>query len=87
VAVLFPNWDLHKAASFRSLRTKGAFLVDAACGNGAVEYVSVQSVQGGIWQMENPWPAAMDTDGHVYRETRISIPMQKGQTVTLKAHV
>ena len=36
VAVLFPNWDLRKTATFHSLRTKGAFLVDAACSHGGV---------------------------------------------------
>lgn len=83
VAVLFPNWDLRKAASFRSLRTKGAFLVDAACGNGTVEFVSVHSEQGGIWQMENPWTAAVDGSGRVYTGKQIAIPMEKGETITL----
>ena len=83
VAVLFPNWDLRKAASFRSLRTKGAFLVDAACGNGSVEFVTVRSEQGGIWQMENPWTAAVDGSGRVYTGKRITIPMEKGETITL----
>lgn len=83
VAVLFPNWDLRKAASFRSLRTKGAFLVDAACGNGSVEFVIVRSEQGGIWQMENPWTAAVDGSGRVYTGKRITIPMEKGETITL----
>lgn len=84
VAVLFPNWDLSKAASFRSLRTKGAFLVDAACAKGTVEYVTVHSEQGGTWQLENPWPAAVDADGRVYTGKRIAIPMEKGQTITLR---
>ena len=84
VAVLFPNWDLNKAASFRSLRTKGAFLVDAACGNGTVEFVAVRSEQGGIWQMENPWPAAADSNGNVFTGKRIAISMEKGETITLR---
>ena len=84
VAVLFPNWDLNKAAAFRSLRTKGAFLVDAACAKGTVEYVTVRSEQGGTWQLENPWPAAVDDSGRVYTGTRIAISMKKGQTITLQ---
>ena len=84
VAVLFPNWDLNKSASFRSLRTKGAFLVDAACGGGTVEFVTVRSEQGGTWQMKNPWPAAVDNSGRIYTGSRISIPMEKGQTITLR---
>lgn len=86
VAVLFPNWDLRKSASFRSLRTKGAFLVDAACGNGSVEFVTIRSEQGGIWQMENPWTAAVDGSGRVYTGKRITIPMEKGETITLQSH-
>ena len=83
-AVLFPNWDLNKTASFRSLRTKGAFLVDAACGGGTVEYVRVTSEQGGLWQMRNPWPAAVDQEGNVYTQHRISLPMNRGQMLTLR---
>ena len=86
VAVLFPNWDLNKAASFQSLRTKGAFLVDAACSGGTVEYVTVRSEQGGTWQMENPWAAVIDGNGNVYADSVISIPMEKGQTVTLRSN-
>ena len=84
VAVLFPNWDLNKTASFRSLRTKGAFLVDAACGGGRVDYVRVSSERGGLWQMCNPWPAAVDQDGNVYTQHSISLPMNQGQMLTLR---
>lgn len=85
-AVLFPNWDKKKAASFRSLRTKGAFLVDAACRNGRVEYVKVRSEQGGTWQMENPWPAAADSRGNVYLSDLIDIPMKPGEELLLQRH-
>ena len=86
VAVLFPNWNKEKAASFRSLRTKGAFLVDAACRDGEVEYVTVFSEQGGTWQMENPWTAATDDRGRVYPQGIVAIPMEKGERLTLRCH-
>ena len=85
-AVLFPNWDLNKTASFRSLRTKGAFLVDAACCGGTVEYVRVTSEQGGLWQMRNPWPAAADQDGNVYTQSRISLLMNRDQILMLREY-
>lgn len=84
VKVLFPNWDLKKAASFCSLRTKGAFLVDSACRDGRVEYVKVFSEQGGTWQLENPWEAAVDSCGNMYSQHVISIPMVRGEEITLR---
>ena len=84
VKELFPNWDMEKEASFRSLRTKGAFLVDAACGHGTVESVTVLSEQGGIWKMKNPWPIAVDSKGNVYSGGIVTIPMKAGEEVTLR---
>ena len=84
VAVVFPNWDLQKDAAFQSLRTKGAFLVDAACAGGKVEFITALSEQGGIWQVRNPWNTAVDQNGRVYRDPVISIPMEKEETVTLR---
>lgn len=84
VKELFPNWDMEKEAAFRSLRTKGAFLVDAACGHGTVESVTVRSEQGGIWKLKNPWPIAVDTEGNVYSGGIVTIPMKAGEEVTLR---
>ena len=84
VKELFPNWDQEKDASFRSLRTKGAFLVDAACSGGSVEYVTVRSEQGGIWKLKNPWATAVDTEGNVYSGGIVTIPMKAGEEVTLR---
>lgn len=86
VAVLFPNWDLRKAATFHSLRTRGAFLVDAACANGAVEYVTVHSERGSCWKMKNPWNHAVDQLGNIYSDNTVIIPMNPGETVTLRKH-
>ena len=84
VKELFPNWDQEKDASFRSLRTKGAFLVDAACSGGSVEYVTVRSDQGGIWKLKNPWATAVDAEGNVYSGGIVTIPMKAGEEVTLR---
>lgn len=86
VAVLFPNWDLAKSASFRSLRTKGAFLLDAACANGKVTYVTSYSERGGVFHLKNPWGQAVDQSGNVYRGDTLSIPTNKGETITLKEY-
>lgn len=81
---LFPNWDMNRAASFCSLRTKGAFLVDAACENGGVTEVSVHSEQGGTFRLKNPWAAAR-VKGKVHTETVLEIPMQPGETLVITA--
>lgn len=86
VKVLFPNWDLNKAASFRSFRTQGAFLVDAACSGGQVDYVTVRSERGGTWQMENPWPAAVDSRGNLYTHATVSAAMQPGEFLQFREY-
>ena len=84
VAELFPSWDKQKEAAFCSLRTKGAFLVDAACSGGAVTYVTVRSEQGGTWKMKNPWTAAVDQHGNVHFGQVISLAMNAGERITLR---
>jgi hypothetical protein len=84
VAELFPSWDKQKEAAFCSLRTKGAFLVDAACSGGAVTYVTVRSEQGGTWKMKNPWTAAVDQHGNVHVGQVISLAMNAGERITLR---
>jgi hypothetical protein len=83
IVQLFPNWDLHRPASFCSLRAKGAFLLDAACADGAVSSVTVHSECGGEFRMKNPWSAAADQQGRVYEGDVISIPMEQGETILL----
>ena len=53
---LFPNWPRDQAAEFRTLRAVGAFLVSAACANGAVQWVEITSEVGGRLTLINPWP-------------------------------
>ncbi len=81
--VLFPNWDLSCPAEFRSLRTKGAFLVDAACADGTVSYVRVTGERGGCAKLKNPWKNAVDQDGNVYEDEILSIPLGEGKSVRL----
>ena len=85
--VLFPNWDTQKAASFCSLRTKGAFLVDSSCSGGKINYANVRSEQGGEWKMKNPWTSATDQMGNIYTTPIISIPMQPGEERTLTEYI
>jgi hypothetical protein len=69
------------------LRTKGAFLLDAACADGKVTYVTAHSERGGIFQLKNPWQQAVDQSGNVYRGDTLSIPTNKGETLTLKEYI
>lgn len=81
---LFPNWDKQKAASFCSMRTKGAFLVDASCGGGCVRQVRVHSEQGGLLQLMNPWKKALDQKGNLYADAIICITMEKEEDLLLR---
>ena len=80
---LFPNWDKSRAAEFRSLRAKGAFLVDAACDKGRVTYVRVTSERGGELKMRNPWRRARDQRGHIYDDQIVRVEMSAGTTIEL----
>ena len=53
---IFPSWPLDKKARFRDLRTKGAFLVSAACEKGAVQELSIRSEKGNPVRLLAPWP-------------------------------
>lgn len=83
VVELFPNWDMNKRAAFCSLRTKGAFLVDASCADGTVEMVKVISECGGTFQLKNPWKRAVDQNGTAYCEAVICINMKQNEAVML----
>ncbi len=52
---IFPNWDIHKDASFNNLRAYGAFLVSSNLKNGKIEYVKIYSEKGRLCKMKNPW--------------------------------
>jgi hypothetical protein len=82
--VLFPNWDTHNFAEFSSFRTKGAFLVDAECGNGEVSFARITSEKGGTVNIKNPWNEATDGHGNVYSGDMITLSLNAGETVLLK---
>jgi poly(beta-D-mannuronate) lyase len=52
---VFPDWPLTKNASFTKLRAKGAFLVSSELKNGEVPYIHIQSEQGGMVTLMDPW--------------------------------
>lgn len=85
VVQLFPNWDLNKAASFFSLRTKGAFLVDASCADGKVLSVTVRSEYGGEFRLKNPWDTAIDQHNRIYNGELLVIQMSENEEIVLKA--
>lgn len=81
---LFPNWDRHQAAEFCSLRTKGAFLVDAACADGSVCYVRITAECGGTAKLKNPWRTAVDEQGRFHEGEVLALPLEKGESILLK---
>ncbi len=56
VVRVFPAWPLDKAARFHQLRAQGGFLVSAACEDGKVGPVLVESTAGGRLRLLSPWP-------------------------------
>jgi len=54
VVRVFPCWPLEKRARFRDLRTKGGYLVSAACGEGRIETLTIHSERGGRLRLELP---------------------------------
>jgi hypothetical protein len=55
---LFPGWPLTRHARFSTLRTKGAFLVSAACADGRMTDVEFLSERGNRLRLLEPWPGA-----------------------------
>lgn len=58
---VFPCWPLNKAAKFRDLRARGAFLVSAACGSGEIISLEIASERGNIARLLAPWPETVIT--------------------------
>jgi hypothetical protein len=82
---LFPNWPMEQRAAFQTLRAVGAFLVSAACADGAVQWVEVHSEAGGLLRVVNPWPAAVrcviDGKATVCEGAVLQVQTSPGQTV------
>ena len=53
---LWPNWPAGKPASFRRLRTVGAFLVSAEHDGQTTRWVSIESEAGAQLTLQLPWP-------------------------------
>ena len=54
---VFPAWPTHLDASYRDLRTRGAFLVSSQLEDGEVQYIEIKSEHGGDCRIINPWDA------------------------------
>jgi hypothetical protein len=86
---LFPNWPLDRAAEFRTLRAVGAFLVSAACENGAVQWIEVQSEAGAPLRLISPWTLTRcrrgDGTESVVREQFIQMATVSGERLRFVA--
>lgn len=51
----FPNWQQNKTAEFRSLRTVGAFLINARWSQGRVQWIEILSEAGKTLNIISPW--------------------------------
>jgi len=85
----FPNWPCERAAEFRTLRAAGAFLVSAACADGAVQWIEVQSGAGAPLRLIAPWPATRcrrgDGSAQVTREPLIQMATATGEVIRFAA--
>ncbi|MBI3986218.1 MAG: glycoside hydrolase N-terminal domain-containing protein [Lentisphaerae bacterium] len=70
---VFPVWPLEKKARFRDLRTKGAFLVSAACEAGKITELSIRSEKGNRIRLEAPWPKTRV----ISTENRKDVPVKR----------
>ncbi len=52
---VFPAWPKSIDASFKTLRTRGAFLVSSQLKGGEVQYIKITSEKGGDCIVVNPW--------------------------------
>jgi hypothetical protein len=53
---VFPDWSLHRDASFTQLRADGAFLVSSELRQGKIAFVRIRSEKGRDCTIVNPWP-------------------------------
>lgn len=74
----FPNWPKEKDAEFRSLRTVGAFLVSAKCGDGRVKWIEVLSEAGRPLTIVSPWKSP------VLCKSAAGEKILKGESFTVK---
>ena len=86
---LFANWPATADARFGDLRAYGAFLVSSRLQAGVVQYVRIESEQGGSAVLVNPWPGKAVS---LYRNgasagtlsgTELTISTTKGEVLSL----
>jgi hypothetical protein len=77
---IFPVFPAKQQASFYRLRTFGAFLVSSALRNGQVQPVVIESEQGRVCRIRNPWPGKVVS---VHRAKRAAETMT-GEDIVLK---
>ena len=84
---VFPVWPKEKDASFRDLRTHGAFLVSSSCKEGNIEYIIIKSEQGRPCLVENPWNSCrlINDDGTelILDSPVLNLTITKGKEVRL----
>ncbi len=83
--VLFPAWGAGSAASFVTLRTRGAFLVSAAIDDArtVLPGVRIFSEAGTTCRMLSPWTTAL----HVVDIARGTVVVRKEKVRGIKVHV
>ena len=84
----FPNWPENKEAEFKSLRTRGAFLVSAKYSKGQVEWIEVLSEAGQPLTIVSPWEsgALCKSTGveKILTGKRFTIKTSSGELLQLK---
>ncbi len=73
------SWD---AASFKTLRTEGAFLVSAMMKNKKVDAIEIESLNGGTARLENPFGSRK----YNYSGVRKSNIKENGKVLEIKTH-
>ncbi len=87
---LFPVYPKDQEASFKNIRTWGAFLVSAQQKNSEVSDVKITSEKGRNCTLVNPWPGKKITlfrnwkKGETISGERISFKTSPGETIEIK---
>ena len=88
---IFPVFSANQKASFRRLRTFGAFVVSGAIEAGKVRYVEVESEKGQPCKIVNPWPGRavkVSRDGKAGEKLSgevLKLATKAGETLRLEA--
>ena len=86
---LFPGLVGKANARFGDLRAEGAFLVSSEMVEGKVRFVSLRAEKAGVAKVKNPWRGAaarlirQNGDSEKLHGRILSLPLKKGETITL----